>query len=448
MIHFFTILCRVGILATLFLYSGQVFGQYEHFANHQCAYDLGRAVMNDRYPGYEEQTARVFAEAKLTSELRGTSDEEYRVPVVVHIVWKEEDENLSDELIINQIETLNEDFRLRNPDRTQMRKIYSNRQGNPNIQFDLIEIRRVQTDEEYTINLFGDEILPDKVKRSADGGSDAADPNQFMNIWVCNIRPIPFLGAQILGYAYPPADLPNWPEDASAPSPELDGVVVHYRRISKDNPFSSNNPVAGVDYQNGRTLTHEVGHYLGLRHIWGDGGGIFGGNSCGEDDGVDDTPNQGRSSENDCNKEQNTCTEGAEADEPDMIENYMDYSSEFCMNSFTHGQVAIMRAVLEGPRSGLLEELPTSAGSEMVAKDIKIYPNPADQEIFIRHDEPLNGRIQVFNQNGQVVVSEVQMANNSAGTYRLDTGVLPDGMYILHIITSNGIFVQKFSVLH
>lgn len=422
-------------------------GQYEHFAQHQCGYDLSRAVMADKYPEYSGQVARVFADAKLLSSLRGTSNEVYTVPVVVHVVWKEDEENLSDDLIYDQIETLNEDFRLRNPDRTSMRKEYSNRQGNANIQFELVEIRRHQTDEEYTIDLFGDEILPDKVKRTADGGSDAADPNQYMNIWICNIRPIPFLGAQILGYAYPPADLPNWPEDASAPSPELDGVVVHYRRISKNNPFTSSSPSAGVDYQNGRTLTHEVGHYLGLRHIWGDGGGIFGGDSCAEDDGVEDTPNQGQQTANDCNKSQNTCTVGPEADEPDMIENYMDYSSEYCMNSFTHGQVAIMRSVLEGSRSGLLEDIQTSSAVVNI-ENIEIYPNPADMNLYIKHDDSIDGRLQIFNQGGQVVKTLNAYGVNRNGTTRLNTSDLPNGLYILHVSTSTGVFVQKFTILH
>ena len=94
-----------------------------------------------------------------------------------------------------------------------------------------------------------------------------------------------------MGFAYPPAALDHWPEGANAPSEELEGVVIDYRVFGRENPFSVDVGLGAPLETQGRTATHEVGHYLGLRHVWGDGGGLFGGDSCGEDHSVEDTPN-------------------------------------------------------------------------------------------------------------------------------------------------------------
>ena len=110
---------------------------------------------------------------------------------------------------------------------------------------------------------------------------------------------------------------------------------------------------------NGRTATHEVGHYFGMRHIWGDGGGIFGGSSCNEDDGIADTPNQGAQSSNNCDTTLNTCVDPV-GDMPDLIENHMDYSDETCKNMWTQMQADFIRNVLENERSGLLSGAQTS----------------------------------------------------------------------------------------
>jgi len=409
---------------------------------HRCGHTLLMAQMEEAYPGYSEQVSRVFGQAKLNGSFSRKSDEVYRVKVVVHVVWRQDEENIHDSLILSQISTLNEDFRLKNPDRFDMRKIYVNRQADTKIEFELHEIRRVQTNRNFTPLLI---TLPDQVKRTAEGGSDGADPDQFMNIWICKLQPIPFIGGQVFGYAYPPADLPNWPAGVSAPSPDLDGVVVDYRCIGKNTPFVFEVPGVNDLRLNGRTLTHEVGHYLGLRHIWGDGGGIFGGSSCGEDDGVEDTPNAGRASNQDCDKTQNTCTNGPDADEPDMVENYMDYSSEFCMNSFTIGQIAIMRAVLEGPRSGLLDETTVSTQSIDPLESVQIFPNPASNTLYIRGARS-NSHILVKDIHGRDVLNVKEGVWSENAPLELDIHHLLNGFYFIHISEGGNTKTLKFAV--
>jgi len=409
---------------------------------HRCGHEIYMHQLELQDPGFKERVNNVFAEAKLRSAGKRNNQEVYKIRVVVHVVWREAEENIHDSLILSQIATLNEDFRLRNPDRTEMRKRYVNRQGDAGIEFELAEIRRVQTTRTFTPFLI---TLPDEVKRSAQGGSDGANPELYMNIWLCKIQPIPFIGGQVFGYAYPPAGLPNWPDGSSAASPDIDGVVVDYRCIGKNTPHSFNIPGLGQLELNGRTLTHEVGHYLGLRHIWGDGGGLFGGNSCNADDGVDDTPNSGRSSDYSCDKQQNTCQEGPEADELDMIENYMDYSSEFCMNTFTLGQIDIMRGVLEGPRARLLEEVTTSVSSVIKDQSIELFPNPARNQITIKTDQ-VAGLLLIRDLNGRILKTLDVSALGAKELITFDVSDLNEGFYLAQLITSSSNSTKKFSI--
>jgi hypothetical protein len=224
--------------------------------------------------------------------------------------------------------------------------------------------------------------------------------------------------------------LPNWPDGVAAPSPELDGVVVDFRCVGSNNPNPMNVPGFGDILQNGRTVTHEVGHYLGLRHIWGDGGGIFGGSSCNADDGVDDTPNQGASSNYNCDPTQNTCDD---EEDLDMIENYMDYSDQPCQNTFTVGQSAIMRAVLEGPRAGLIDKF-SRIDENVKAPTWKVYPNPFEENIVLTAVDPLNSDtkgLKIYNLQGQVVRS-ASVKSIDGGDVLLDFSLLPAGTYLIN----------------
>ena len=111
--------------------------------------------------------------------------------------------------------------------------------------------------------------------------------------------------------------------------------------MGSNNPQNEDDGI--IDNDLGMACVHEVGHYLGLRHIWGD---PITGSGCEVDDGISDTPNQNAASQFTCNFDLNSCTDNP-LDYPDMVENYMDYSSDDCMNMFTLNQSSIMRAVLE-----------------------------------------------------------------------------------------------------
>lgn len=410
------------IILTFFLHD-TLSGQIEICGHHHVL-----EQMEKQYPGYKKHVNQTFLDAKNNSSTLHVESMEYNIPVVVHVVWKEEEEKINEELIQSQIEILNEDYGRLNLDADSVRTLFSNVVGNPMIRFTLQEIIYTETEEEFSVNISTNE-LPDNVKVSGEGGSDPVDVEQHLNIWICKIQPITFAGlnlGQVLGYAYPPNDLSNWPPELMAPDPNLDGVVLDYRVVGINNPYTID-PGTGEDIQftKGRSAVHEVGHYLGLRHVWGDG--QFGAaDSCNEDDGIEDTPNAGSSAIFNCDTLQNTCSSNLN-DLPDMIENFMDYSAETCQNSFTLGQIALMRGVLENQRCNLVNACMDVSTRSLQKASISVQPNPSEGQ-FLLSSNQINLSdfdFQLYNTAGQSL--KINLTNNS-----LDLAEFPAGIYYLH----------------
>ncbi|HRG09459.1 MAG TPA: M43 family zinc metalloprotease [Cyclobacteriaceae bacterium] len=161
--------------------------------------------------------------------------------------------------------------------------------------------------------------------------------NLFYNIWTVRFASS---NSSLIGYAQFPdqSGLAGLPTSGPA---STDGVVVRFQSFGSVD--KGNFPVMVAPYNRGRTLTHETGHWLGLRHIWGDGG-------CSADDFVADTPNADGPSSG-CPIGRISCS-GV-----NMVENYMDYTNDACMNIFTQGQKTRMLAVLQvSPRRKSLVE--------------------------------------------------------------------------------------------
>lgn len=404
-----------------------MFGQ--QILDSKCGFDFMMETYEQQYPGFKTAVSNTFEKIKKSEESPFLRNEILTIDVVFHIVWKENAENLHDSIIYNQLEILNKDYRLLNDNRDEIRALFKDRQADARIEFNLKEIVRVKTNANFALSLTG---LPDNVKNGSNGGSNAISPDKTLNIWICHIRPIPFIGAQILGYAYPPAGLDNWPAGSNAPSAGLDGVVLDFRVAGRNNPNQLT--VQGMNYTSlGRTCVHEVGHYLGLRHIWGDGGGIFGGSSCNADDGMEDTPNQGAETGFGCDKNNNTCID-TQNDLPDMIENYMDYSLESCQNIFTKDQVSHMRKVLFNQRKGLIEGQ-VSAYDITENLSLKIVPNPVSEQSHVYFGEVKTGTIQILDAVGKVVFSQ---NITDLQHYILPTDILKSGLYHLIFWDQNG----------
>ena len=360
-------------LVFILLFSISLFAQEEFINDPYCGSDDVLNIKSIKYPWYKDSADKVFQRALDYSQSNEYNrDIVYQVPVVFHVVYNTDAQNLSDEVVESQLNALNENFRRLNENATNTREIFLPYAGDPEIEFYLATedpdgnpttgITHTYTSRSgfpYIdfADLFTGNITLDEVKSSSTGGIDAWDTNRYMNVWICNVEES-FLG-QVLGFAYPPIDVqdaldeldyetvPDWSSFEGVLADEsLQGIVLHYPVVGPNNPQADDDGISGNEL--GKTLVHEAGHFLGLRHIWGDA--VFEG-GCSVDDGIADTPNQEAASNFVCNFSQDTCTDNF----PDMVENYMDYSNDACMNMFTLTQIDVMRAVLEIARPGLVE---------------------------------------------------------------------------------------------
>lgn len=239
------------------------------------------------------------------------------IPVVVNVLYRITSENISDAQIRSQIDVLNEDFAATNPDIDNVPSLFRPvTAADTKIRFVLDRIiRKSTTVTSWSTNNY--------IKKSINGGIDATSPTTMLNIWVGT------LSTGMLGYA-------QFPGGTAA----TDGVVILNRAFGSRLKFSGGNYLTNFD--RGRTATHEIGHWMNIRHIWGSG-------TCG-DDMVGDTP-QANASNTGCPTfpHYSTCT----GTPIEMTMNFMDYTNDACMNMFTAGQRSRMQAVfaIGGPRA-------------------------------------------------------------------------------------------------
>jgi len=243
------------------------------------------------------------------------------IPVVVHVVYNNAAQNISDAQINSQIDVLNKDFRKLNSDVASVPGAFQPLVGDARIQFKLATtdpqgnpttgITRTQTASASFID-------DDKVKSAATGGADAWDASKYLNLWVCP------LGGGLLGYAQFPGG-----------APATDGVVILHSAFGTTG-------TAAAPFNLGRSATHEIGHWLNLRHIWGDDG-----TGCNGSDFVADTPNQAGPNFGKPAFPHVTCSNGPNGD---MFMNYMDYVDDAAMFMFTSGQITRMQACLDSDR--------------------------------------------------------------------------------------------------
>lgn len=419
---------------------------------HRCYTTEMTQKREQAQPGYQEAVNKTFEMAKERAQAKSGGQDIFRIPVVVHIVYNTNAENIPDSLVYNQIEVLNQAYRRTNPDTNETRTEFKPVAADAGVEFYLANadpdgnwtsgINRVQTTQTSWLSFSN--FTPDGIKSSAEGGVDAWPTDKYLNIWVGNLSL--FGSPFILGFAYPPVGAPNWPQEQFPSDPGLEGVVVHYEVFGRNNPLAAGLLQAT---NQGRTCVHEVGHYLGLRHIWGDGGGFSGVDGCTVDDGIDDTPNAADASQQDCNLNKNTCTD-TPVDFPDMIENYMDYSDEHCMNMFTEGQVGIMRAILETTRNDLTKPLASTSIEtfDLLESELVIYPNPTRGQVMVNYDNSMAeiANIDIYNSFGGLVFSKSNTSSYNASVFGLDVSDLSSGIYFIHFASKEGKLVHKLVI--
>lgn len=417
----------------------------------KCGFNHAVEFLNQQNPNYKQQINAAYQQWVIEANAKQNKNDKsiYVIPVVFHVVWNSNNsqENLDDSVLIEQINVLNEDFRRLNADTANMRPGFAPLVSDAQIEFQLAckdpngnatdGIVRVQTS-----TTFGGGFLPDmasiaKIQNTSQGGSDAWNTSEYLNIWVGDING-GSATPSLLGVATPPAGLSNWP--ANSIPPELtDGAIIHYSAFGRNNPVAMTATVI-----NGRTVTHEVGHYLGVRHTAENTfGGLFG-SICGDDDGLTDTPNCDQSQQG-CNATRNSCTDAIPGvgDLPDMVENYMDYSDQDCQNSFTTGQINIMRSVLQNERNGLLTSPALSncvVGIEenKLANNISIFPNPSNGIVTVGTNNEEKVNVIFFNSMGQSV--QPTLIGNQQ--YQLDN----KGIYFVTVQTEKATVTKKVIV--
>ncbi|HEY1038324.1 MAG TPA: M43 family zinc metalloprotease [Bacteroidia bacterium] len=349
------------------------------------------------------------------------------IPVVFHVVYKNAAQNIADSNIFRQLTTLNECYRKQNSNFSQTRPIFDSIAADVQIEFCLAQLdpngnatSGITRTSAPSNAAFDPLFNMDKVKSSTTNGVDPWPTDEYLNIWVCDMSlfNIPF----VLGYAtFPGSD------------PTLDGVVIQYNFIGHQDNGTTNNL--------GKTTVHEVGHWLGMRHIWGDGQQSS--TLCDSTDYVDDTPNADTASQQTC-LIKNSCSNespywnNAGIDPPDMIENYMDYSYDDCMTMFTNGQKLRMHGFLNTVRSSLISS-PAGCNSigihEHTFEPVLSFvaPNPASGFIQFNFKKKENYTIQFTD----ILGKSIKTINAEEMLNRIDISNLESGI-VFYTIFLNG----------
>ena len=303
------------------------------FAQRTCASHDHLQLMLQQHPELREKIEEIERHTEaFVNNPRAHGRTVITIPVVFHIVWRSgyPVENISDAQVMSQLTVMNADFAKLNTDTSNVPALFAPMAADCEIRFCLAQRSPAATPTNGIVHYQSSRTTAWGTNDGVKSAFAPWDPTRYLNIWVCNI------GSGILGYAQFPGG-----------SMATDGVVIDYR-------YLGTNGTATAPFHLGRTVTHEVGHWLNLRHIWGD-------STCGSDL-VGDTPIHTTSNSgcplfpkiNSCSGQSNT----------EMTMNFMDYSDDECMYMFSSGQKARMRALFSS--GGVRESLLSSDGCQPV----------------------------------------------------------------------------------
>jgi len=411
------------------------------FAQERCGFSMGNKIKQANNPNWIKQQAefeyqlKVLGKKNEEQNLRVTA-KIYRIPVVVHVVHNNasnfiggiNNTNISDEQIKSQIKVLNEDYR---------KKVGTNGfNTNPvgadmEIEFELASLdptgsatngitRTYVAKQSFNLH-YDNQILANIIHW---------DFEKYLNIWVVKS------GSGVIGYSEFPYDsdligLDPTTDDIAAQN-IFDGIIIDFK------VFGTCCVVTGNNYNLGRTTTHEIGHWLGgLLHPNGD-------SYCG-DDHCDDTPQiESLNNSITCNKITSNC---GGVIRTNMIENYMDYSPDRCMNIFTNDQKNRTRLALtlSTKRKKLLLNLETLPEAEKLT--VSIEPNPAKSTANLRvlFKGEQNVNISVFDMSGISVYEDVYDTQKSS-LYNIKTENLRTGIYIIRVVAGSETSSQRMVI--
>lgn len=393
-----------------------------------------------------QQEQRIAAYTQQAGNTAQKTTDLITIPVVFHFVL---DSNQYRDLkgieginrrVASQLQALNDDFNAANSDLNKVPSVFQPLIGNLNVRFAIahtdpagkstsgIELR--VHDEIFGWPLVFS-VASANEKYSSKSGFDAWDPQRYMNVWVANITD------NIQGYTI------TIEEAAFAQIPGEAGVtmdIASFGKQTQDDTYFTNGATLG------RTMVHEAGHYLGLRHIWGDR------DDCSDDDGIGDTPKQDMAN--------TTCPSSFPiancTNDPggEMYMNYMDYVNDACMYLFTKGQVARMQAETApgGTVHGVashpeLTWWPVSVKGIDKTDALSIYPNPAGSVFSLNFAQPTQGLVfvDIVSITGQIAKHIEVPAKTTV--YTVDATGLNKGVYLVQCRFEEGTVVTRKIVL-
>lgn len=332
-----------------------------------------------------------------------------RIPTVFHIVYQSPIENIPDSMIYAQLQIMNDDFRRLNADTSQTPVDFQSLAGRMDIEFCMATQTPTGTPTNGIVRVnTGTSVfqspttyaVPDPVKHTNLGGSDAWDTEHYLNIWVCNLN-----GST--AYSAPPGNF----------MPDDEGIVCKYQHVGRTHVYP---------YGEGRSIVHELGHYFCLKHIWGDDGG-----SCSGTDYINDTPNQANYSTN-CPTfpKVDACSPNSPGV---MFMNYMDYSEDGCRNMFTAGQCAYMLSCIQSLRPGLLaaQGCEPLVGIAQPEPSMDLRTTPDGWEIGL--SEPF--LLEVWNMEGRKVW---ESKGWQTGPLNIASSSLGSGVFVLYAQSKSG----------
>ena len=273
----------------------------------------------------KQKINRDIIENKILEEDISINTQSMSIPVVFHVLYNTPTQNISDAQIESQLVVMNNDFNRTNLDAFQVPSYFDSIVASMQINFCLA--KRTPDNNPSTgiirknTNISSFSLYDTSIHYSSLGGSDAWDTKRYLNIWITNID------SGVLG----------WAQFPDAGSKYTDGIVIDYRHFGTIG-------TAVAPYNLGRTTTHELGHYFNLFHLWGD-------NYCGNDL-VNDTPKQEEANYGCKIHPSVSCNNNG-----DMFMNFMDYTDDACMNSFTIGQRNRVWSSINNYRSDLINQI-------------------------------------------------------------------------------------------
>jgi len=417
----------------------------------RCASSEYEQYLREKYPQETREQFEVWLKEKIAEQKSARSSNStnaiINIPVVVHVIHNGDavgsNENIAAAQVLSQITVLNQDYRrmagtpgfndyeVGADTEIQFCLAKTDPNGNPTDGIDRVDLGQANwgsSSQSQTI----DEI---------DNNVKAAtywDPKVYMNIWTVNYNP----ECDLLGYAQFPNTnaVPGVGTDNGGES--TDGVVIGYRYFGSNAIYPQGSYTS--PYNKGRTATHEVGHFLGLLHIWGDNGSCTVNASDSFKDYCPDTP-AANTEHYDCSYDDSCPASSGE----DMINNYMDYTNDACMDVFTQDQKERMVAVMNNAtrrkslKTSTVCQAPTGATEDFnLLNNMSIYPNPTQTVLNIAsEDGDMPDAFTIYNNLGQLITS-VKVSGSANLT--INTSGYATGVYFIKIDKGNQSKTLKF----